>query len=584
MKNGDHMKLKMNYLVLAILMLSIGKVQANCPEFATALEQAMVRATSKEVGSVAKTKAPIANWNSKEANSYKALHGRENRGAADNRAFMNQMAKDKAGKKSNIIYFDVENAVQKKLNDSLVGDKGMVDAINNSFMTKFNSHLKADKELMSRIQGQYQDFKSLRLRLELRPGDNAADFEKRFSDLYAKSNKEFAEEFQKGGLTKLIPPRTDEVVDVSTWFLSGTGESALEANMAARGARTAGFSNGKATSISFKNQVAKMHDDVKSIEGIRRGLAAQDDLLKSKMMIKTETGEIIPSKDMIGVLRKIKLSDCEDVAEYNAKIRAKVRKLFGKDISDKNIADLTTYFSKVDSISPPLFQRERVAIDLAEAKSGIVSVDFAGVGVDNAYEQMKALSAVNYVQKDKSKMLKDAFTKIQNNVDDVTEDMNKAKRTFTNSANDPTPTKYSGDDGILMPDKSWGMAKKQELIKTLAANGDPGKYRVTFVRTEYTSGATIPAMERSQYVVRAEGVEKSIREAIVGAAKIPSERARKMIIAIDSRPSVNGVKYDLIIGGEKPTAEELKMIKEAFNNSMNKEKGETSNAIVEAFN
>jgi hypothetical protein len=91
-------------------------------------------------------------------------------------------------------------------------------------------------------------------------------------------------------------------------------------------------------------------------------------------------------------------------------------------------------------------------------------------------------------------------------------------------------------------------------------------------------------MKRSQYVVRAEGVEKSIREAIVGAAKIPSERARKMIIAIDSRPSVNGVKYDLIIGGEKPTAEELKMIKEAFNNSMNKEKGETSNAIVEAFN
>lgn len=578
------MKLKMNYLVLAILILSIGKVQANCPEFATALEQAMVRATSKEVESVAKTKAPVANWNSKEANNYKALHARENRGAADNRAFINQMAKDKAGKKNNIIHFDVENAVQKKLNDSLVGDKGMVDAINNSFMAKFNSNLKADKELMSRVQGQYQDFKSLRLRLELRPGDNAADFEKRLSDLYEKSNKEFAEEFSSGGLTKLIPPRTDEVVDVSTWFLSGTGESALEANMAARGARTAGFSNGKATSISFKNQVAKMHDDVKSIEGIRRGLAAQDDLIKSKVMIKTQTGEIIPSKDMIGVLRKIKLSDCEDVAEYNAKIRAKVQKLFGKDISDKNIADLTTYFSKVDSISPPLFQRERVAIDLAEAKSGIVSVDFAGIGVDNAFEQMKALSAVNYAQKDKSKMLKDAFTKIQNNVDDVTEDMNKAKRTFTKSTNDPTPTKYSGDDGILMPDKSWGMAKKQELIKTLAANGDPGKYRVTFVRTEYTTGSTIPAMKRSQYVVRAEGVEKSIREAIVGAAKIPSERARKMIIAIDSRPSVNGVKYDLIIGGEKPTAEELKMIKEAFNNSMNKEKGETANAIVEAFN
>lgn len=580
MKNGDHMKLKMNYLVLTILMLSVGKVQANCPEFANALEQAMARVTLKEVGSAPKAKP---SWNTKEANSYKILHAVEDRGSADNRAFINQIAKDKKSK-ARVLHFDVENAVQKKLNDTLVGDKGMVDAINNSFRSKFNKNLKADPELTSRLKGEYQDFKSLRLRLELKPGDNAADFEKRLSDVYAKSNKEFAEEFEKGGLTKLIPPRTDEVVDVSTWFLSGTGESALEANMAARGARTAGFSNGKATAISFKNQVAKMHSDVNSIEGIRKGLAAQDDLLKNGVMIKTETGEIIPSKDMIGVLRKIKLSDCENVAEYNAKIRAKVQKLFGDDISDKNIADLTTYFAKVDSISPPIFQRERVAIDLAEAKSGIVSVDFAGVGVDNAYEQMRALSAVNYAQKDATKMIKEAFVKIQNNVDDVTDDMNMAKRTFSRSTNDPTPTKYSGDDGILMPDKYWEMAKKQELIKTLAANGDPGKYRVTFVRTEYTTGSTIPAMERSQYVVRAEGVEKSIREAVVGAGKIPSERARKMIIAIDSRPSNKGVKYNLIIGGEKPTAEELKMIKEAFKNSMNKEKGETSDLILEAFN
>ena len=115
------------------------------------------------------------------------------------------------------IRFD--ESVQKKLNDSLVGDKGMVDAINNSFMSKFNKNLKADAELSSRIEGQYQDFKSLRLRLKLRPGDNAAEFEKKLSSLYAKSNKEFVEEFEKGGLTKLIPPRTDEVVDVSTWFL-----------------------------------------------------------------------------------------------------------------------------------------------------------------------------------------------------------------------------------------------------------------------------------------------------------------------------------------------------------------------------
>lgn len=574
----------MNYLILAIFTISIGKVQANCPEFETALEKAMARVTAKEVERAGGVNPQASNWSSKEAADYKYRHDKEDRGSSDNRAFINQMANDKTTNAKNILHFDVENAVQKKLNDSLVGDKDMVDAINNSFMKKFNANLKADPELMARVKGQYQDYKSLRLRLELRPGDKASDFEAKLAEVYKKSNKQFVDEFNNGGLTKLIPPRTDEVTDVSDWFLSGMGDSALEANMAARGARTAGFEDGKAVTLSFKQQVEKMHADVYSIENLRKSLEANDALLKSGLMVRTSTGEVIPSKDMIGVLRKIKLADCEDVTEYNAKIRAKVKTLFKSDISDKNIEELTTYFGKVDSISPPLFQRERVAIDLAEAKSGIVSVDFAGVGVDNAYEQMKALSAVNYAQKDKSLLLKDAFQKVQNNVDVVTDEMNKAKRTFSQSTKDPNTTKYSGDDGILMPDKYWDAGKKQDLVKTLAASGDPGKFRVTFVRTEYTSGFTIPAIERSQLVVRAESVEKSIRESVVGGMKIPSERAKKMIFAIDSKPATDGIKYNLIIGGEKPTAEELKMIQDAFKKSMNKEKNETADAIIEAFN
>lgn len=577
-------KLKVNYLVLAILIVSIGKVQANCPEFETALELAMARVTSKEVERASGVRPQSSNWNSKEANSYKLRHENEVRDGSDNRTFMSQIEKDKKQRPGNILHFDVENSIQKKLNDSIVGDKKMVDAINNSFIAKLHANLKADPEVMSRVKGQYQDYKSLRLRLELKPGDVASDFEKRLADIYKKSNQEFVDEFQKEGLTKLIPPRTDEVVDVSNWFLSGVGDSALEANMAARGARAAGFENGKAVTMTFKQQVDSMHADVNSIEGIRKGLALNQALLKSGVMVKTSTGEVIPSKDMIGILRKTKMADCENLAEYNAKIRAKVKTFFKDDISDKNIEDLTTYFAKVDSISPPLFQRERVAINLGEAKNGIVSVDFAGVGVDNAYEQMKALSAVHYAQKDKGILLKDAFEKVQTNVDKVTDEMNMAKRAFSKSTNDASPVKYSGDDGILMPEKSWDAGKKQDLVKSLANTGDPGKYRVTFVGTEFTSGGTIPAMARSQYVVRAEGIEKTLRESVVGADMIPSERAKKMIFAIDSRPSAKGVKYNLIIGGEKPTAEELKMIEEAFKNSMNKEKGETTDVILEAFN
>lgn len=576
-------KLKMNYLILAIISVSIGEVQANCPEFETALELAMARVTSKEVERAGVVRPQASNWNSKEANSYKNRYETEARGAADNRSFMNQIANDKTSAPGNILHFDVENAVQKKLNDSLVGDKEMVDAINNSFMTKFNANLNADPELMARVKGQYQDFKSLRLRLELKPGDVASDLEKRLADVYKKSNKEFADEFQKDGLTKLIPPRTDEVTDVSNWFLSGTGDSALEANMAARGARTSEFESGKATTVSFKQQVKRMHADIDAIEGLRKSLAANEALLKSGVMVKTATGEVIPSRDMIGILRKIKRSDCVNLADYNAKIRAKVKTLFKGDISDQNIDDLTIYFKKVDLISPPIFQRQRTDINLGEAKSGIVSVDFSGVGVDNAFEQMRALSAVNYTQQDKLLMLKDAFGKVQTNVNKVTDDLNMAKRTFNKASNENNSTKFSGDDGILMPNTNWEKAKKQELIKDLSKTSDPSKFRVTFVRTEFDSGVSIPAMERSSRVVRAEAIEKGLRDAVVGMDKIDSSRARQMIFAIDSAPSVTGGKFNLIIGGEKPTASELKMIEAAFRKSMNKKDGEVFGEIIEAY-
>lgn len=579
------MKLKMNYLVITLLGLSIGKTWANCPEFDTALERVMARVTEREAGRGNNSTIPASSkWGSKEATQYKLRFENENRGQSDNRQFISQMSKDQKDSSKNTLYFDVENAVQKKLNDSLVADKEMVDAINNSFMTKFNNNLKADPELMSRLQGQYQDFKSLRLRLELKPGDDALLFEKKLDDLYKKTNTDFVADFENSGMTKLIPPRTDEVVDVSTWFLSGVGDTVLEANMAARNARSAGFLEGSAKTVRFKDQVNSMHADINSIESLRKSLTQNEGLIKSGVMARTSTGEIIPSKDMIGVLRKIKMADCENLAEYNAKIRAKTKTLFDHDISDQNIEELTAYFQKVDSLSPPLFQRDRINIDLGEAKSGIVSVDFAGVGVDNAYEQMRALSVVNYAQKDKLLVLKDAYAKVQTNVDTVTEDMNMAKRAFGNATNDKVAPRYSGDDGILMPDTYWETAKKQELLRGLAKTGDPAKFRVTFVKTEFSSGSTIPAMERSGRVVRAEGIEKSLRELVIGTSKIPSERAKKMIFAIDSRPEVKGGKFNLIIGGERPSPEELKLIEEAFKKTMKQEDGESAGVILEAFN
>ncbi|AUN97947.1 hypothetical protein C0V70_07470 [Bacteriovorax stolpii] len=580
--------IKMNYLSLVFFLLFTTSAWGDCPQFETALEKAMARVTSREAGKAGLEKAKAVNWAGPEATSYKLKYGQDLITNTNNRSFISMMEADKKLKRKDVLYFDVENAVQKKLNDTLIGDKAMVDSVNNSFLAKFQKNLQEHPEVAAKLEGQYKDYKGMRLRLALREGEGAAVWEKKLNDIYQKSVDEFATEFEKMGLSKMIAPRTDEVVDVRSWFLSGSGESALEANMAARGARTTAFKDGKSRTVSFKEQLAVMHKDVNSIEGLRKSLAGSSDLMKSGIMIKTASGEVIPSKDMIGVLRKIKPSDCADAAEYAAKIRGKVKTLFNSDISDKHIDDLTEYFKKVDSLSPPLFQRERVSINLGEAKNGIVSVDFTGVGVDNAYEQMRALSAVNYAQKDAKTLVQDAFGKIQTNVDGVTESMNASKRYFTlatkDAKNPSVVPKFSGDDGILMPTGDWSMGQKKDLLKTLSKAEDPSKFRVTYVRTVFDSGAVVPAAERSQRVVRAEGIEKAVREAVTGSGKISSEKAKKMIFAVDSIPSSKGGKFNLLIGGTKPTEDEKKLILQAFQKSLAAGEGEVAGDIIDAFN
>jgi hypothetical protein len=221
-----------------------------------------------------------------------------------------------------------------------------------------------------------------------------------------------------------------------------------------------------------------------------------------------------------------------------------------------------------------------------------VSVDFAGVGVDNAYEQMRALAVVDYKKVlnpklDKSEFLKDAFSVIQKNVDGVTEDMNKAKRVFSTAISNPNDASlrplFSGDDGIFMPKMAWGKNEKVDLVKKLVETGEPSKFRVTFVPTQYYSGSVIPAMERSSRIVRAEDIEKKLREATVALEKIKPERASKMIFAIDSIPFSKGGKFNLIIGGEKPTEAEKKILLDAFTRTLSQVDGEVVGDLIEVI-
>jgi hypothetical protein len=505
-----------------------------------------------------------------------------------NKDFIRHTEMDAAKEASDILYFDVENAFQKTLNDQVFADKKVVDAINNSFFDKFYTNLRKSPELMSRLEGEYKDYKSFRIRLHLKAGDDPKKYEQLLNDLYQKTNHDFVNDEHLKKVVKLMPPRTDAITDPHNWFLSGAGDNALEANMAARASRST-LNSAKSSQpklIHFREHAQSFRKEIVAIEELRKILALDRKLFNKRLLEKTANGDIIPSKAMINILRKIKPTDFSSEAEYLAKVRSQIQTIFGTSVDNSTIKSLGSYFEKVNALSPPLFLAERVAIDLNQAQKGIVSVDFTSIGVDNIYEQMKGLAEINRKSKNGDQILEKSFSNMQSGVDKVTREMNEAKEYFRHAVarteRSPTNTPFfSGDDGIFMPkNRGWNEVDKIRLARDLAKAPDPSKFRVTFVSSHFPDGNPIPAYERSKRIVRAENLEKDIRSKIIGIEKISDLEAKKFISAIDYAPSPSGGVFNLILSGRKYSPSELSMIESAFKENLQKTNGERFGKII----
>lgn len=497
-----------------------------------------------------------------------------------NRKFMDLMDKEKPGE---AIYFDVENSLQKKMNDQVFQDKGIVDAINNNFLTKMRHEIEKDPILKSRVSAEYKDYKGLRLRFI---SENPAEknlLEKRLQAAYSKANSDFAAEVKKTELVKLFATRVDEAQDPSLWFLAGTGDDALFANMSARYARQK-RQIGSGGFVRFQDEAQAIAKDMKDIESIRSKLSSNSKLLEMGAMTKTLNGEILLSKESIGILRKSRPFDFKNDEEYFLSIEKKFEKLLGKKPTRNELELMSEYFNKVDALSPPLFQRERVIIDLANAKHGMVSVDFTGVGVDNAYEQMRGLAMANYRQKDALELTSNAFSQMDARVQTVTDEMNASKRFFSEKVKEIRPKDssplFSGDDGMFMPgSKDFNLDEKKLLVQKLATHADPSKFRLTFVRSVDDKGVALLPKERSEFVVRAEKLEKEIRDDIISHSALSVAESKKIIIAIDYAPKVKGGDFQLIVSPAQ-SPEVLQLIHGSFIKRIDQKNGERAVGII----
>jgi hypothetical protein len=491
---------------------------------------------------------------------------------SDNRHFMSTMDRP-LGTGQKRMYFDVENSVLKGLNDHVLEDKGLGDAVNNLFNQKLLKHLNDNPDLMEKFSGQYSDFKSLRMSFDYTNPKDAEKISDALADVYKKANEDFLKEMDKAKMDGLWQGHEGQLGSPDTWFLAGIGDNALEANMASRAQRRVANNTGEVDLAKYSQKVDELYSQMDGISSLQQSLA-RNRTLRDKEVLTKVGDDYVLSKEMITILRKNKRADYADEAAYISDIQKKSNGLFGVNLKKGDVDTMTKYFEDIDSMSPPLFIRDRQIIPLEDAQSGLVSVDFAGIGVDNAQAAMVGLTKSSMDATKKTNTVSGTLQNVWKEVDNVTDEMHMAQRAYNSAVKEIEPghsgALFSGDDGMFFPTKTWDKTDKVKLVEELSKK-DASKYRVTFVPTKYADGTVISASNRSEYVVKAEKVEKALRSSVtgVGKDKIGFHRAKDMIFAVDFTPTPDGRGvYNLIVKGKDLSEKELKALRQNFNNSL----------------
>jgi|GEM_PF-4857611 len=554
------------------------------------VDDAAKRITVRRGARAASTVERAAIRNSPEAVAFRQAYSEIRLGTNNSTFFAKMNAAVPTGKEA--IFFDVENAVLKQLNDVVFAEKSLGDAANGLFMKKLMDKISAHPELAGKLQASYSDYKSLRFLLHADQGADAARVRQVLGQLYRESVDEFVIRLDEAKLSGLWTSYNGQISNPRTWFLSGTGASATEANMAARAVRaeaTRVAGDGAAANVgtaNFADHMAQFSQELHNLNSVRRSLAEIDVLRTSGIMAPIEGGQLVMSKNAIEIFRKIKRADFATDAAYNLAIRKRMKVIFGVEIDDVAVNGLSRYYAGIDTFSPPIFIEQRVPIDMSLAEHGLVSVDFAGIGVDNAHGAMAALARVPTEGVEANAMVSKAFRDVRESFDVVTARKDAGQARFNKAVRETLgegPTAFSGDDGMFFPPAEVPASKRSELVARLAAE-NPQEFRMTFVNSHFPNGESIPATMRSQFVVKAENMEKALRKEItgVGASLIAPDRAQKMMIAVEFTPtsSAGNGTFNLIIGGEV-SERERRLIQQALARTIGKEfKGSTAGTAM----
>jgi hypothetical protein len=425
---------------------------------------------------------------------------------AQNRAWI-ELARKPRSETSDYVFMDLENSKMKFLNDTLK-DKDLVTAITNRHKEITLEYIEALRLKYPGIDiREYSDFKSLRFAIGHPKPPHILD---ELNTVLREANQKFHDEM----VSKSILRATD---DSKNWFRAGVGETADEANAAARFSR--GQSDNTLRNFSDSKVQASFTEKLQDAEALRIRVT-QNPRAQGLFESVNNGDHLIPKKDIFEIARKY---------PHASEIREQISARYKINLTETDAQDLLRYVDLADQFSPGIHVPTKVVATVAGASKGAISMDFTGMGAYNLLETASALA--------RSKNTQEALEQTRIGERFVTENFeNRMKERASIIENfllkkkglEGLEIRCSGDDCVSIFPSRISPKDQKDLVQRLSRTDSPSGVRVSFI----SSNVKDPNM-RNQLATHGEALEKETRKALVG--KIPDSILKNVTLGVAMR-------------------------------------------------
>ncbi len=439
------------------------------------------------------------------------------------------------------LFFHVENAVLKAMNDKYFKDKEVSASVVALYEQIFIKHLMADPAL--RPDRVYSDYKTLRFAFHT---DSPA-LREHLTKALESASAEFNLALKRyTALEPLYDFPGSTIRNSSRWHLAGFGATADQAGTAARFARYTVSNSWQ----DFGDAATRAHLNTRALAAERYRKKLYKNLYtggESRAFTRGEDGKYVLSPAAIEILKKAS-------GEEPDFVQTAFLRRFGLRVNEETLSDLRTYFDLVETFAPSIYEaQETLSMGLEKATEGLVAADLAGQNVRNLHAVMAALAKAADGPRDGAAVRAVEQTRVAQTAASAAFEARRAKFEMALKAAGIVGKAliFSGDDGVFYPAKAMSEPERERFLLGLRQSAlESNDFRVTFLPASYLgTNHGIPVERRADFISKAESAEKALRRRLEGKG-ISYLQLKEMGIALDLRPSETSVRVKLWLTGK----------------------------------